>query len=193
MQNLPTAETYAKEVLYMPWGILTKQVIDFVVKNVPENGTVLDLLCGTGNLLGDLQKQRPDISYTGADLEQEFIKYANEQYPGIEFIKADAFKWTSAMKNDAVLVTGGLHHLPYEKQEAFIKKDKGFAIIADPYIDDYSSETERRVAAAKLGYEYLLATMKNGASDDVLLATAGLIGNDVVMVEFKNSIKKVIV
>ena len=197
MQNLPTAETYAKEVKYMPLGILISEITDFVVKNVPQGGAVLDLLCGTGNLLGELQKRRSDISFTGVDLDQEFIEYASRQYTGIKFVTADVSTWASEKQYDCVLVTGGLHHLPYEKQDPFVKKTSelinsdGFAIIADPYIDDYSSEEERKIAAAKLGYEYLIATIKNGATDDVIKATASLIENDLLQVEFKSSVKKV--
>jgi len=180
----------------MPWGILVAEVENFIVKNVPKDGTVLDLLCGTGYLLVELQKKRPDIKFTGVDLESEFIDYARKEYPEIDFQVADAFTWNSDKKFDAILCTGGLHHIQYDKQREFVRKiaslikDDGFAIVADPYIDDYSNEKERKLAAAKLGYEYLAATIKNGATDDVTKATADLIPNDVFMVEFKTSVNK---
>ncbi len=197
MQNLPTAETYAKEEAYMPWGILTKKIKKVIVDRVPQNGRVVDLLCGTGNLVGLLQKERPDVQYVGVDLEKDFIDYASKQFPAVNFTVADAFGWSSAEKFDAVLCTGGLHHLPYEKQEPFLKKisalvkPEGFALVADPYIPDYASEQERKLAAAKLGYEYLVATVNNGAPDDVVRATADLIQNDVLLSEFKTSVVKV--
>lgn len=197
MQNLPTAETYAAEVKYMPWGILTAEIEKVIIERVPQNGAVVDLLCGTGYLLSSLQKQRPDIKYIGVDLEPEYIEYAKTQFPNIEFVVADAFEWSSNEKFDAVLATGGLHHLPYDKQEPFLKKvsslvkEGGFALVADPYIPDYSNEAERKLAAAKLGYEYLAATIQNGATDEVARATADLIQNDVFLTEFKTSIEKI--
>jgi len=196
VQNLPTAEIYQKEADYMPWGILISEIIEHVIQNVPKNGTVLDLMCGTGYLLGKLQEKRPDVQFTGVDLEDEYIQYAKKQYPSIEFITVDVLDWDSGDQYDAVLCTGGLHHIEYHKQESLVKrvaelvKPSGFAIIADPYIDDYSNEEERKLAAAKLGYEYLIATIKNGAPDDVAEATASLIPNDVALVEFKSSIQK---
>lgn len=197
MQNLPTAAVYQKEVQYMPWGILVAEIEKFIVKNVPKNGTALDLLCGTGYLIGELKKKCPDINFFGVDLESEFIDYAKKEYPNIDFQVADAFTWKSDKKFDTLLCTGGVHHMPYAKQREFIGKiaslvnDDGFAVVADPYIDDYSNEEERKLAAAKLGYEYLAATIKNGATDDVIRATADLIPNDVFMVEYKTSIKKI--
>lgn len=197
MQNLPTADIYQKEVKYMPWGILILEIEEFIMKNVPKNGSVLDLLCGTGYLLGELQKKRPDIKFIGVDLEKEFIDYASKQYPEIEFQVGNVLTWKTNQKFDAVLCTGGLHHLPYEKQKDFIQKisslatNDGFVVVADPYIDSYSTESGRKIAAAKLGYEYLVATIKNGAPDDVIKATASLIENDVFLIEFKDSIAKV--
>lgn len=197
MQNLPTAEVYQKEVEYMPWGILINKIETLITETVPQNGTIVDLLCGTGFLLGELQKKRPDIKYVGIDLESEFIEYAQQQYPSVNFQVADALLWASDIKFDAVICTGGLHHIPYEKQKEFVGKlsnfvaHNGFAVVADPYIDDYSNEQERKLAAAKLGYKYLDATIKNGATDDVVKATASLIENDVLKVEYKSSIKKI--
>ena len=98
----------------------------------------------------------------------------------------------------AVLCTGGLHHLPYENQpdllgviSHLLEERTGFGIIADPCIDDYSTEKERQIAAAKLGYEYLIATLENGAPAEVIKATADLISNDVLGKEFKTSIEKI--
>lgn len=197
MQNLPTAEVYAQEVKYMPWGILIDEIQKLVIEQVPQNGRVLDLLCGTGHLLGQLQRQRPDIQFIGVDLEPEYIAYAAMQFPEIQFAVADAFAWQSTEMFDAVLCTGGLHHLPYEKQGPFVEKvaslvkPDGFAIVGDPYISDHTTEEERKLAAAQLGYEYLAATIRSGAPDDVIQAAIDLIPNDVLLVEFKTSIAKI--
>jgi 2-polyprenyl-3-methyl-5-hydroxy-6-metoxy-1,4-benzoquinol methylase len=196
MQNLPTASVYEKEFKYMPWGMLISEVREFVSKNAPANGKVLDLLCGPGYLLGKLQEDRKDLQYLGVDLESEYIEYAKNQYPTISFETHDAFTWESAETFDVVLVTAGLHHLPYDQQESFIKKVSelvardGFAIIGDPYIDDFSNETERKIAGAKLGYEYLAATIRSGGTEDVVDAAIGVLTNDVKLVEWKSSIIK---
>ena len=197
MQNLPTAEVYQKGAHYMPWGILVSEIEQYVIGNTPRGGTVLDLLCGTGYILGELCKKRPDLKYIGVDLEKDFITYAQKEYPAIEFHVDNAITWNAEQKYDVVLCTGGLHHISYDQQKEFLGKiaslirQGGFAIVGDPYIDDYTNEQERKLAATKLGYEYLVATIKNGATDDVIKATASLIENDVLCVEFKDSVKNV--
>lgn len=180
----------------MPWGVLIEEVRAFCVQNIPKSGQVLDILCGTGNLLGAIKKERPDIACVGIDLESEYIAYAKSQYPEISFTVADAMLWKADTLFDAVLVTGGLHHLPYESQETFIAevsksiKPEGFAIIADPYIDDYTNEEERKVAAEKLGVAYIEATAHNHAPHDIVEATKTILHNDVLGVEYKTSLKK---
>jgi len=196
MQNLPTALTYEKEFTYMPWGILIKEVQEYITSNAPHNGKLLDILCGPGYLLGKLQKNRPDINYLGVDLEGEFIDHAKKLYPEISFEVADAFEWNSDELFDVVLCTAGVHHLPYEQQEPFIEKlsklikDDGFVIIGDPYIDDYSDEKTRKLAGAKLGYEYLAETISNDGTNDVIEAAVGVLSNDVLLIEYKSSVKK---
>jgi trans-aconitate methyltransferase len=196
MQNLPSAETYEKEFRYMPWGILIREVQAMIVLEAKLNGSLLDLMCGPGYLLGQIEKQRPDLALAGIDLESEFIKYAEKRYPGVKFIVADTSVWKSDERYDMILCTAGLHHLPDEKQEPFIQslaallKEDGFAIVADPYIDDYSNEQERKLAGAKLGYEYLAATIRNGATDDVVQAAIEVLRNDVFLVEWKSSAEK---
>lgn len=196
MQNLPTAEVYEKEFKYFPWGRLIQEVQEYVIVSTPPNGDVLDILCGPGYLLGQLNRQRSDLHCTGVDLEAEYIEYAQKTYPELHFVTADARTWQSAVQYDVILCTAGLHHLEYEQQEGFVKKlasllkEDGFAIIADPYISDYNNERERKLAAAELGCEYLKATIQNDGPKDLLEAAINILSNDVLGVEFKSSIKK---
>lgn len=198
MQNLPTAEVYAQEVKYMPWGKTIEAVLRLTEWLLPRGGRVLDLMCGTGNLLGSLKAIRPDIICTGIDLEGEYIDYARRQYPKIEFVVVDALACTTNIRFDAVLCTGGLHHIHWDLQNKLIKNIStlvapgGFAIVADPYIGDYYSETQRQVAAATLGHQYLCETIKKGAPPAIVKATAELIVNDVTGVEFKTSVERII-
>jgi trans-aconitate methyltransferase len=197
VQNLPPAETYRREAEYMPWGTMIRVVLDQAITGIPHDGTVVDMMCGTGDLLGLLKKERPDVKATGVDLEGTYIEAARKHYPGIEFVQADVFGWPCTKRFDAVLCTGGLHHVPWGDQPALIEKFRalialnGFAIVGDPYIGPYDTEEERRENAAHLGYQYLLATMRKGAPDDVVKATADLIANDVLGVEFKTCLRRI--
>lgn len=197
MQNLPSAEVYNEEISYMSWSKLLREIVLYCEKNISQGGSIADLCCGTGSLLGELQVARPDIEYTGVDMETDYLDFAERKYTNIKFIAADVLKWESNLRYHAVLCTAGLHHLPYEQQEAFIKKvsslviSDGFAIIGDPYIDSFSNETQRKIASAKLGYEYLVETIQNGGTDDAVDAAVTVLRNDVLRVEYKNSIKAI--
>lgn len=196
MQNLPSAETYDKEYKFMPWGILVNEVLRIINKKTPKGGKVLDLMCGTGYLLGKIINIRPDLELTGLDWDPGFIRFAKRNYKNINFILSDVLKWKNNVKHDLIICTAGIHHLPYDKQETFIKnlskavKKDGYVITADPYIEDYKNELGRKIAGAKLGYEYLVDTIKNGATNDVIKATIGIMENDIMGVEYKASIQK---
>ncbi|MBU4086400.1 MAG: class I SAM-dependent methyltransferase, partial [Nanoarchaeota archaeon] len=133
---------------------------------------------------------------SGVDMDRRFIKYAQEKYTGIKFEIANILKWKAKERYDLILCTGGLHHLPFEEQEKFVRTIKdllnkgGFCIIADPCIDDYSNEKERKLGASKLGYEYLSTVIENDAPKEIILAAIDILHNDVMKFEFKNSVKK---
>jgi len=196
MKELPTPEIYEKEFKYMPWGILIKKILDITKQDTQKGSNILDLMCGPGYLLSKIKELRPDLKLKGVDINEEFIGYAQEKYDGIKFEVADVLKWKTKEKYDLILCTGGLHHLPYEKQEELVKEirsllnEEGFCIIADPYIDDYSNEKERKLAALKLGYEYLIEVIKNSAPKEIISAAVDILNNDLMGFEFKNSIKK---
>jgi len=196
MRELPKSEVYEKEFKFMPWGILIREILTIIEKETPKEGKVLDLMCGPGYLLGKINNIRSDLLLEGVDINEEFIQFAKKKYLNISFEAADVTLWNSTNKYDLILCTAGIHHLPYDKQSSFLEKvskllkSEGFAIFADPYIDDYSNEIERKKAAAKLGHEYLITTINKGASDDVIKATVDIIHNDVMGFEYKTSLKK---
>ena len=195
MQNLPKASVYDQEAKYMPWGILVKEIVDRLADELKPNAQVVDLMCGTGGLLAALNARRPDLSYLGVDHDHGFIRFAKKNVRGVGFLKQSVFLFQGSGEYDAVLCTGGLHHVHWDRQDQLIDKFRslikpgGFALVADPYIADYKNDNERMEAAAVLGHEYFLATLRNGAPRAVLDATLKLIPNDVFGVEFKTSLK----
>lgn len=196
MLQAPPAKDYETGLGYWPYKLSLKRVEEIVQLLAERKGKLLDLMCGPGYLLGRINSQRSDLSLHGVDLDSGNIHLAQKKYPAINFELADVLEWNSDEQFDAVLCTGALHHLPYEKQESLMKKmfdltkSGGFGMLADCYIDNYSNETERKLAAAKLGYEYLVETIKNGAPPEVIEDTADILRNDVVMAEFKDSLEK---
>jgi 2-polyprenyl-3-methyl-5-hydroxy-6-metoxy-1,4-benzoquinol methylase len=197
MKELPEPEIYEKEFEFMPWGVLIDRILSMVEKEAPRDGSVLDLMCGPGYLLGEIAKRRGDLSLEGIDINNEFIQHAKRKYPGISFHVVDVLSWNSSKKYDLVLCTGGIHHLPYDRQARFLGtipellNPHAIVIFADPYVDDFSNELERKRASAKLGYEYMVAAMKRGAPDEIIKATVDILYNDVMGSEYKTSLKKI--
>lgn|GEM_PF-4251950 len=76
------------------------------------------------------------------------------------------------------------------KKASNLLEKNGTAIFADPYIAEYSTEIERKLCAANLGYEYLISSIKKNASNDVVEATIDILFNDVFELEFKTSIRR---
>jgi len=193
--KLPPPETYEQELRFMPYRKSLALVENIVCADAPYSASILDLMCGTGYLIGKIAEERPTSHLIGVDLNKKYVKFAKRNHPPEQFEVGDILTW-QAVPFEVVLCTGALHHIPYEQQEqaianiASLTNPKGFAIISDCYIDDYSNERERRLAAARLGYEYLRVTIANGAPSDVVNATADILRNDVAGLEFKTSVKK---
>ena len=196
MKPLPSAQLYEEELRFMPYRDSLAWVESLVSPHTPINGTLLDLMCGPGYLLGRIKQVRKDISAIGVDIDERYVDYGNRKYPGIRFEVGDVEKWQPKGQHDLVLCTGALHHIPYDNQERLLEripsmmKPDGFFILSDCYVDDYSNESERKLAAAKLGYEYLRETIKNGAPKEVIQTLIDILQNDVMMDEFKTSIVK---
>jgi len=204
--KMPSFDIYERELRYMPYKKSLERVAQIVCSEVPRYGDILDLMCGTGYLLGKIKARRPDLYSYGVDINKEFITEAQEKYwkRGMFFETGDILTWSpwkerfdaSKDKFDAVICTGALHHIAYEKQEEVVRKfsemsnPNGLVIISDCYIDDYQNEKQRKVAGALLGYEYLKETILNGAPDEVVKATIEILHNDVMKEEFKTSLEK---
>ena len=194
MTNILKPEVYDLSLKYFPHGCLLDRVAEFIVGKAPKNGRILDLMCGTGCLLGKIKEKRKDLISVGVDIDTEYINFAKSRYDGIEFIIGDVLQWQTPHKSDFVICTGGIHHIPYEKQAPFLHtipsmlKPDGIFIYGDSFIDDYDNERERRAAAVKLGYAYFKETKKRGAPNVILDATRDILCNDVNGLEFKISL-----
>jgi trans-aconitate methyltransferase len=197
IRPFPGSDVYYQFFTHSPWGLTANRVIEKVIQEAPRNGRVLDLCCGPGYILSQVRKERPDLRLTGIDSNVEFLEHAKEQQSGIEYKASDVFEWKAENPYDVVTCTGGLHHIPYAKQEQFLKhihtmlSQDGLAIIADPYLDDSTTKSERRIASVTLGHAYLEDAIRKGCSDELMVACMDIMHNDMFVLEYKNSIKKI--
>ena len=83
---------------------------NLVLAHLPENATVLDVCCGTGQLAQSLLKR--GFKVTGIDGSREMLKYARHNAPGGTFILDDARTFTlSSAFHLAVSMFDSLNHV----------------------------------------------------------------------------------
>ncbi|HEY90994.1 MAG TPA: class I SAM-dependent methyltransferase [Dehalococcoidia bacterium] len=81
-----------------------------VLRQLPTGAPILDLCCGTGQLAGTLTALGYRV--TGLDGSPEMLKFAHENAPDAEFIKADARTFELPEQYDAVVsVFDSLNHV----------------------------------------------------------------------------------
>ncbi len=79
-----------------------KSILKFFRMVIPKHSNVLELGCGTGDLIGKL-----DTLYgVGVDISSEMIKVAEEKYPSVKFICEDAETFVTGEKFDYIIVSG---------------------------------------------------------------------------------------
>jgi SAM-dependent methyltransferase len=74
---------------------------------IPEGSKVLELGCGTGDLLNSV---KPSVG-VGVDFSEKMVSIAKEKYPGLEFHVADAVDYKSDVKFDYVILSDLLSSL----------------------------------------------------------------------------------
>ncbi len=196
MKELPDAVIYEQSLGYWPYKDSLHMVQALTVQLDRGRGKLLDIMCGPGYLLGCMAVLHRDLKLVGVDIDERYVDYGRATYQGISFEQGDVLNWQSEEPFDTVLCTGALHHVPYEQQETAIAnmakllKPDGVLILSDAYVNDYQNEQQRQAAAAKLGYEYLVATIGNGAPEKIVEWTIDILHNDVLGHEFKTSIAR---
>ncbi|HLN19088.1 MAG TPA: methyltransferase domain-containing protein [Patescibacteria group bacterium] len=195
-KQLPSAEMYEKALTYWSLRLCHQFVLNKITELAPRNGCLLDMMCGPGKLLGRIARARPDLRLVGVDIDEQYINYGRLTYPQVTFQVGNVLSWSPPTTIDMVICTGALHHVPYDIQEIAISNIGSFiaegkiAIISDCYIDNFTNETERKIAATKMGAEYLLATIRNGAPDEILDSLVDILWNDLFGMEYKTSLLK---
>jgi len=196
MDHIDESRLYEMALDYWPYRTSLSAVVDQVCLYAPPNGTLLDMMCGPGYLLGRIAEMRPDLHVLGVDIEARHVEYGRRAHPKISFEAGNVLEWCRSSPFDVVVCTGALHHVPRASQEAAIAniayavKSEGFVVLSDCYIDHYANEIQRKRAAARLGYEYLDETIANGAPEVVIRLTSAIQLDDVLGVEFKTSVRR---
>ena len=106
--------------------------------NLKENDAVLDVACGTGELLNDLNDKCP-IKGVGIDISDEMIRVAKSKYGKFEFIESSCTPLPfDENKFDVLTVSASFHHFPYPDEfakEAYrVLKPGGTLYVAEVWL-----------------------------------------------------------
>jgi len=103
-----------------------------------ENYSVLDVACGTGSLLAEMNARKVIRGY-GIDISDKMIKNAIAKNPGMEFRTAgcEAIPFQNDMA-DIIIVSAAFHHFPdvgaFAREAKRVIKPNGMLYIADMYL-----------------------------------------------------------
>ena len=149
------AESYDLDVLNEDHPVREgySALLKYIGKQIPENATVIDLGCGTGNTILQLPECRKiyavDISKKMIQIAKQKLNKRNE----IEYITSDILEFVSSFdfQVDAIVSTYVLHHLdPTEKHQSFffmknLLKKSGKIIIGDLMFKNMEHEKKMRI------------------------------------------------
>lgn len=117
---------------------LTVEIIDHICQYIPEDGSLLDIGCGVGDLLQEARSRRPRIGLSGLDFSPKAIQGARSALPDgdfKEFVIERHLPYESA-SFDMVLCTDVLEHLLYPQlvvaELVRICKPGGMVVIVVP-------------------------------------------------------------
>ena len=185
---------YEEASRHWPCTAALETVVNFVIGRARKGGRLADVMCGSGYLLGEIAKVRPDLSLLGVDIDPRYVSYGREKYPGISFEEGNVLSWHPSEAFEVVTCTGALHHVARDMQELAIANiaaatsPGGLAIISDCYIEPYSNEMQRQLGALRLGTAYTKFAIRSGASMAVVNETLQIQCDDIAGKEFKTSI-----
>ncbi len=95
----------------------TEIMVEYIIKNIPENGTLLDIGCGSGTIGVTCAYERSDIQVTAIDISPEALKIAklnaeNYQLKNINFFESNLF---SNVDSKFDFIAANLPYIPYNE------------------------------------------------------------------------------
>ncbi|MFX1417942.1 MAG: class I SAM-dependent methyltransferase [Promethearchaeota archaeon] len=135
------AAAFEKMTNILPFRLLRRKVLIELKKYNP-NGKLIDLGCGSGNLIVQIAKSFPDLDLKGIDISVEILDLAKKRAIEYKIIKEIEFKIGSVEdlpladnSIDFIITTLSLHHWKNPSQaleEIFrVLKPKGILLIFD--------------------------------------------------------------
>jgi ubiquinone/menaquinone biosynthesis C-methylase UbiE len=123
------------------WKVVAEKLLE--TYKIPPGGRVLDIGCGKGFLLHELQQLRPDIEVIGFDISDYAIENAKEEIRHALFVHDAAELIPYANDEfDLVISLTTLHNLPISKLAGALKEMDRVAKQKYLVVESYRNTTE---------------------------------------------------
>jgi len=104
-----------------------KEIQKLIVGKGPRS--LVEIGCAFGGLCGSLKTLNPDLSVTGIDIANGYIKKAKKRFPDIKFKRLDIIKDSLKGHWDMVITCGMFIHIMHEDIEKAISKVMSLADV----------------------------------------------------------------
>ena len=178
---------WARQYAWLTDNAIWRDGVAAVAKQLPPSGSslrLLDVACGPGHTLRDLQKLRPDIAPVGLDLAEGMVRLARDTYPG-EWILGNALHIPAKTDSfDALIIQRTYYFLP--EKDAFLQealrvlRPGGRLVMVDPVEVAGSRGVWRSLKhgpraaldmlAWRLGARFIGGVTLEGIADDLIQA-----------------------
>lgn len=101
-------------------GLMEKEYLDLIVNSIPQNGSILDLGCGTGEPIAQFFIEK-GFKITGVDGSKKMIELCKKRFPNETWIIADMREINFRERFDAILAWHSFFHLQHEEQRRMFK------------------------------------------------------------------------
>jgi SAM-dependent methyltransferase len=184
LARMPPPDIYEAEIEAWPWSTLIRHAAAMLTKRLHNKATLIDYMCGTGQLLNLLPSAIRKRS-VGVDSNLSYVRYGRNNYQ-LNLVVSDALRYKPQQRVDAISCTAGIHHLPRKQQLDFLEKmhdelnDDGILLIGEELLPAFRNERERRRAAIKLFSSIMDPVLEKHPKHDVILASLSVLENDLL-------------
>ncbi len=156
--------------------------IETILRNtrIPENGTVLDVACGTGVLIPDYFAHGAG-RVVGVDISSGMIEIAKQKFTGmnVELVCADASEFWTKERFDSVVIYNAFPHFTEPKQLIHhlsgLLKPGGILTVAHgmgkDMLDEHHAGSARHVSRKLMPLAELAKIFEKDLTVDVLIST----------------------
>jgi 2-polyprenyl-3-methyl-5-hydroxy-6-metoxy-1,4-benzoquinol methylase len=122
------------------WGLEHYTYIKFVINQISKikHHTLLDIGCGEGRIIKELELQNPNVQHTGIDISPTAIAFANSFTTKSNFLTHDITTSKYPDNFDIIISCEVIEHISPEKLDSYIKnistslKPGGYFIFTTP-------------------------------------------------------------